>query len=203
MRREQFDVGRYYRLSPQERINSIIRNYGCYQGIIDDYRRELYDWIDGNREKARRDAIGDLGVRICSGAAFVSSTENAVNANNNDDENENDNYNENNGRSCVAFLVFVEISLRTGHIVKLLLLLDLAYPLFLSHIADDTLHKSLICILCLFLTLGGIPFRLGFNMLYTFLINIVYRIFDFSSHLSLSKGFGFVTNCSKEVSEKL
>lgn len=80
MRREQFDVGRYYRLSPQERINSIIRNYGCYQGIIDDYRRELYDWIDGNREKARRDAIGDLGVRICSGAAFVSSTENAVNA---------------------------------------------------------------------------------------------------------------------------
>ena len=78
MRREQCDVGKYYRLPPEKRINGIIKNYDRYQGIIEDYSQELFDWIAENRAKSRNDAIGDLGVRISNGKAFYSPTETVV-----------------------------------------------------------------------------------------------------------------------------
>lgn len=75
MRREQFDVGGYYRLSPRKRIDGIMRNIDGFPVIMDNYERKLSEWIADNRAKKRRDAVGNLGVRIQSGRNDFSLTE--------------------------------------------------------------------------------------------------------------------------------
>lgn len=64
MKREQSIVGKYYRLSPRDRLDKIYANFDCFPGIIADYEYEMAEWIKGNLAKARRDAVGDLGVRV-------------------------------------------------------------------------------------------------------------------------------------------
>lgn len=75
MSREQKFVGRYYRLSPKKRIDLIITNYDCFPAMCKDYERNLSEWIKDCRAKAKRDAIGDLGVRIQAGNSRFSVTE--------------------------------------------------------------------------------------------------------------------------------
>lgn len=64
MRREQSIVGNYYRLKPQARLDKIYTNFDNFPGIIADYEYEMAEWIKGNLAKARRDAVGELGVRV-------------------------------------------------------------------------------------------------------------------------------------------
>lgn len=66
MQREHSIVGKYYRLSPRDRLDKINANYDNFPGIIADYELEISEWIKGSLAKARRDALGDLGVRIQS-----------------------------------------------------------------------------------------------------------------------------------------
>lgn len=76
--REQNFVGGYYRLEPKKRLDVIVRNFDNFPGVMKEYENKMYDWIIGNRAKARQDAQGDLGVRIQSGANSVSPIENEV-----------------------------------------------------------------------------------------------------------------------------
>ena len=75
MRRERKIVGRYYRLSPKKRMDLIITNYDCFPAMCKDYERELSEWLKDSKEKARRAAIGDLGVRVQGGKSSSSVTE--------------------------------------------------------------------------------------------------------------------------------
>lgn len=77
MRKQNF-VGGYYRLEPKKRLDVIVRNFDNFPGVMKEYENKMYDWIIGNRAKARQDARGDLGVRIQSGANSVSPIENEV-----------------------------------------------------------------------------------------------------------------------------
>lgn len=77
MRKQNF-VGGYYRLEPKKRLDVIVRNFDNFPGVMKEYENKMYDWIIGNRAKARQDAQGDLGVRIQSGANSVSPIENEV-----------------------------------------------------------------------------------------------------------------------------
>lgn len=77
MRKQNF-VGGYYRLEPKKRLDVIVRNFDNFPGVMKEYENKMYDWIIGNRAKARQDAKGDLGVRIQSGANSVSPIENEV-----------------------------------------------------------------------------------------------------------------------------
>lgn len=76
MRREQNIVGRYYRMSPKKRIDEIVAHYDCFQRMMKDYERELFEWLEASRAKARRDANGDTGVRVQTGNRKFSVTEN-------------------------------------------------------------------------------------------------------------------------------
>lgn len=67
MRRERLDVGSYYKMAPRKRINGIINNIDGFKAVMDNYEHDLSEWIEDNRVKARRDAVGNLGVRIQSG----------------------------------------------------------------------------------------------------------------------------------------
>lgn len=77
MRKQNF-VGGYYRLEPKKRLDVIVRNFDNFPGVMKEYENKMYEWIIGNRAKARQDAQGDLGVRIQSGANSVSPIENEV-----------------------------------------------------------------------------------------------------------------------------
>ncbi|MEE3495285.1 MAG: hypothetical protein VZR06_08995 [Butyrivibrio sp.] len=77
MRKQDF-VGGYYRLEPKKRLDVIVRNFDNFPGVMKEYENKMYEWIIGNRAKARQDAQGDLGVRIQSGANSVSPIENEV-----------------------------------------------------------------------------------------------------------------------------
>jgi len=77
MRKQNF-VGGYYRLEPKKRLDVIVRNFDNFPGVMKEYENKMYDWIIGNRAKARQDAQGDLGVRIQSGANSASPIENEV-----------------------------------------------------------------------------------------------------------------------------
>ena len=77
MRKQNF-VGGYYRLEPKKRLDVIVRNFDNFPGLMKEYENKMYEWIIGNRAKARQDAQGDLGVRIQSGANSVSPIENEV-----------------------------------------------------------------------------------------------------------------------------
>lgn len=77
MRKQNF-VGGYYRLEPKKRLDVIVRNFDNFPGVMKEYENNMYEWIIGNRAKARQDAQGDLGVRIQSGANSVSPIENEV-----------------------------------------------------------------------------------------------------------------------------
>lgn len=77
MRKQNF-VGGYYRLEPKKRLDVIVRNFDNFPGVMKEYENKMYEWIIGNRAKARQDAKGDLGVRIQSGANSVSPIENEV-----------------------------------------------------------------------------------------------------------------------------
>lgn len=77
MRKQNF-VGGYYRLEPKKRLDVIVRNFDNFPGVMKEYENNMYVWIIGNRAKARQDALGDLGVRIQSGANSVSPIENEV-----------------------------------------------------------------------------------------------------------------------------
>lgn len=61
-------VGTYYRLEPKERINFMYRNYSNFPAVMDKYESDLVDMIKDLLAAARRDALGDLGVRIQTGA---------------------------------------------------------------------------------------------------------------------------------------
>ena len=76
--RKQNCVGGDYRLEPKKRLDVIVRNFDNFPGVMKEYENKMYDWIIGNRAKARQDAQGDLGVRIQSGANSVSPIENEV-----------------------------------------------------------------------------------------------------------------------------
>ena len=77
MRKQNF-VGGYYRLESKKRLDVIVRNFDNFPGVMKEYENKMYEWIIGNRAKARQDAQGDLGVRIQSGANSVSPIENEV-----------------------------------------------------------------------------------------------------------------------------
>jgi len=77
MRKQNF-VGGYYRLEPKKRLDVIVRNFDNFPGVMKEYENKMYEWIIGNRAKARQDAQGDLGVRIQSGANSASPIENEV-----------------------------------------------------------------------------------------------------------------------------
>ena len=66
MRRHSI-VGNYYRLDPRKRINVILYHFEGFPSIIRNYEMELEDWILDARARARRESLGDLGVRIQSG----------------------------------------------------------------------------------------------------------------------------------------
>lgn len=61
-------VGTYYRLEPKERIDYMYRNYSNFPAVMDKYESDLVDMIKDLLAAARRDALGDLGVRIQTGA---------------------------------------------------------------------------------------------------------------------------------------
>ena len=64
MKREQEFVGKYYRLAPRDRLDRIYTNFDNFPGIIADYELEMSEWIKDNLARARRQAVGELGVRI-------------------------------------------------------------------------------------------------------------------------------------------
>ena len=64
MKREQEFVGQYYRLAPRDRLDRIYTNFDNFPGIIADYELEMAEWIKDNLARARRQAVGELGVRI-------------------------------------------------------------------------------------------------------------------------------------------
>ena len=69
-------VGKYYRLDPRKRINVILYHFEGFPSIIRNYEMELEDWILTARARARRESLGDLGVRIQNGRNDFSPTEN-------------------------------------------------------------------------------------------------------------------------------
>ena len=75
MRRHSI-VGNYYRLDPRKRINVILYHFEGFPSIIRNYEMELEDWILDARARARRESLGDLGVRIQNGRNDFSPTEN-------------------------------------------------------------------------------------------------------------------------------
>ena len=76
--REQSIVGNYYRLAPKKRLDVIVLHYDGFPAMLKDYENELQDWILTSRARARQEALGDLGVRVQTGKANVSVTENAA-----------------------------------------------------------------------------------------------------------------------------
>ena len=71
-------VGNYYRLAPKKRMDAIIYHFDCFPAMIRDYEMELEDWIMDSRAIARRESLGELGVRIQSGKNNSSPTENII-----------------------------------------------------------------------------------------------------------------------------
>ena len=76
--REQSIVGNYYRLAPKKRLDVIVLHYDGFPAMMKDYENELQDWILISRARARQEALGDLGVRVQTGKANVSVTENSA-----------------------------------------------------------------------------------------------------------------------------
>jgi len=71
MLRAQNLIGNYYKLSPKKRIDLIYKNYKSFPAYIDDYEADLAELISEVKAQARRNALGDLGVRIQTGAILM------------------------------------------------------------------------------------------------------------------------------------
>lgn len=67
MKRDNSIVGKYYKLPPKKRLDQIYYHYNQFEELVNNYEYEIAEWIKANKAKARRNAIGDLGVRVQGG----------------------------------------------------------------------------------------------------------------------------------------
>ena len=73
--REQSTVGSYYRMAPEKRLDAIVFQFDHFPAVIQDYEKDMEEWILTSRARTRQEARGDLGVRIQSGNASISIVE--------------------------------------------------------------------------------------------------------------------------------
>lgn len=74
VRRANF-INDYGKAKPEQRVRMIFLNYQAFADIILGYEQKIIIRIMDEMNRARRDEVGDLGVRIQGGGAYSNPTE--------------------------------------------------------------------------------------------------------------------------------
>ena len=68
-------INEYGKANPDQRVRMIFLNYTSFQDIIEGYEQKIIIRIMDEINRARRDEIGDLGVRVQGSGMHSSPTE--------------------------------------------------------------------------------------------------------------------------------